>query len=74
MQPPDAMSGRSETVRDALAAATATLRRAGIEDAGNDARRLLGAALGLSGAQVLASPETRLSTNSGVYNSTGKFM
>ena len=62
MQPPDAMSGRSETVRDALAAATATLRRAGIEDAGNDARRLLGAALGLSGAQVLASPETRLST------------
>ncbi len=56
------MSGTSKTVRDALAAATAALRRAGIEDAGNDARRLLGAVLGLSGAQVLASPEARLST------------
>jgi release factor glutamine methyltransferase len=56
------MSQASQTLRDALAAATATLRRAGVEDAGNDARRLLAAALGLSSAQVLASPETRLST------------
>jgi release factor glutamine methyltransferase len=61
MQPPDAKSGTSQTLRDTLAAATATLRRAGIEDAGNDARRLLGAVLGLSGAQVLASPDARLS-------------
>jgi release factor glutamine methyltransferase len=60
MQPPDAMSGTSQTLRDALAAATATLRRAAVEDAANDARRLLGAVLGMSGAQVLASPEARL--------------
>src|SRR6476646_2089517 len=61
MQPPDAKSGTSQTLRDTLAAATATLRRAGIEDAGNDAPRLLGTVLGLSGAQVLASPDARLS-------------
>jgi release factor glutamine methyltransferase len=61
MQPPDAKSGSPQTLRDALAAATATLRHAGIEDAGNDARRLLAATLGFSGAQVLASPETPLS-------------
>ncbi len=61
MQPPDAMSATGQTLREALVAAAATLQRAGVEDAGNDARRLLGAALGISGAQVLATPEMRLS-------------
>ena len=37
------------------------LRRAGVEDAGDDARRLLGAALGLSAAQMLGRPERPLS-------------
>ncbi len=39
---------------------TAKLARAGIEDAGNDARRLLAAVLGLSAAQVLSRPEHHL--------------
>ena len=46
---------------DALRRATADLHRAGIEGAGNDARRLLSAALGWSAAQVLARPERPLS-------------
>jgi release factor glutamine methyltransferase len=46
---------------DALRRATADLYRAGIEGAGNDARRLLSAALGWSAAQVLAHPERPLS-------------
>ena len=41
----------------ALRQATVLLRAAGIEGAGNDARRLLCAVLGLSAAQVLARPE-----------------
>ena len=49
------------TVQSALAEATRTLKRAGVEDAGNDARRLLAAALGLCSAQLLGSPEARLS-------------
>lgn len=50
-----------ETLGAALRRATAELRGAGIEAAGNDARRLLGAALGLSGAELLARPERVLS-------------
>jgi release factor glutamine methyltransferase len=45
----------------ALRQATADLRRAGVESAGDDARRLLAAVLGLSAAQVLARPERPLS-------------
>src|SRR5262249_21972812 len=57
MQLPDAATNSLLTVQGALAAATRTLRLAGIEDAGNDARRLLCSALGVSAAQLLASPE-----------------
>jgi release factor glutamine methyltransferase len=49
------------TLGATLRQATALLRRAGIENAGDDARRLLGAALSLSAAQVLAAPERPLS-------------
>jgi release factor glutamine methyltransferase len=48
------------TVGSALRQATADLRRAGVESAGDDARRLLGAALGLAAAQILAGPERPL--------------
>ncbi|KAB2911328.1 MAG: peptide chain release factor N(5)-glutamine methyltransferase [Hyphomicrobiaceae bacterium] len=48
------------TVAVALRQATAALSRAGIEGAGNDARRLLVEATGLSSAQVLARPEEPL--------------
>lgn len=41
--------------------AAARLRSAGIADAGNDARRLLAAVLGLSAAQLLSQPERPLS-------------
>ena len=44
-----------------LRRATAELRQAGIDQAGNDARRLAAAVLGLSGAQILSQPERRLS-------------
>ena len=49
------------TLGAALQQATADLRRAGVEGAGDDARRLLAAALGLSTAQILARPERTLS-------------
>jgi release factor glutamine methyltransferase len=49
------------TLASALRQATADLRRAGIEGAGDDARRLLAAVLALSAAQVLARPERPLS-------------
>jgi release factor glutamine methyltransferase len=45
------------TLAATLRQATAQLRRAGIEGAGDDARRLLCAVLGLSAAQILARPE-----------------
>ena len=48
------------TVQGALTEATRSLKRAGVEDAGNDVRRLLSAVLGLSSAQLLGSPEARL--------------
>ncbi len=43
-----------------LRQATARLRHAGVENAGDDARRLLSAVLGLSSAQVLSRPERLL--------------
>jgi release factor glutamine methyltransferase len=49
------------TLGTALRQATADLRRAGVEGAGDDARRLLGAVLSLPAAQVLARPERLLS-------------
>jgi release factor glutamine methyltransferase len=49
------------TLGAVLRRATAELRQAGIDQAGNDGRRLVAAVLGLSGAQVLSQPERRLS-------------
>jgi release factor glutamine methyltransferase len=49
------------TLGEALQQATGELRRTGIDGAGDDARRLLSASLGLSAAQVLARPERLLS-------------
>jgi release factor glutamine methyltransferase len=49
------------TLATALRRATADLRRAGIDEAGNEARRVAAAALGLSAAQVLSRPELLLS-------------
>jgi release factor glutamine methyltransferase len=57
---PDAVATPPLLLADALRRATAELRRAGIEGPGNDARRLLSAALHLSAAQVLARPERPL--------------
>src|SRR5262252_2088183 len=57
---PDEVAAPPSTVAEALRGATGELRRAGIEGPGNDARRLLSAALGLSAAQVLARPERSL--------------
>ena len=60
--PEAARVGAQPTLGAVLQQATADLRRAGIDDAGNDARRLLTAVLGLSGAQLLSRPERRLSS------------
>jgi release factor glutamine methyltransferase len=49
------------TVGEALASATSNLRRAGIDQPGNDARRLVAAVLALSAAQLISRPERRLS-------------
>jgi release factor glutamine methyltransferase len=49
------------TVGEALASATSDLRRAGIEQPGNDARRLVAAVLALSAAQLISRPERQLS-------------
>jgi release factor glutamine methyltransferase len=49
------------TLGAALRQATALLRRAGVESAGDDARRLLAAILGLAAAEILARPERPLS-------------
>ena len=48
------------TLGAALRQATVDLGRAGVEGAGDDARRLLAAALALSAAQVLGAPERPL--------------
>jgi release factor glutamine methyltransferase len=53
--------GASATIAAALRRASGELRSAGIEDAGNDARRLLAWVLGLSGAQLLSRSELTLS-------------
>jgi release factor glutamine methyltransferase len=58
--PEAALGAASATLGGALRRATAELSGAGIEDAGNDARRLLGWVLGLSGAQLLGRPELAL--------------
>jgi release factor glutamine methyltransferase len=55
-----AHAGAQPTLGAALRQATADLQGAGIDDPGNDARRLLAAVLGLSGAQVLSQPERSL--------------
>ena len=57
---PEDVATPPSTLAGALRRATAELRRAGIEGPGNDARRLLSAAVGLSAAQVLARPERPL--------------
>jgi release factor glutamine methyltransferase len=49
------------TVGDALAHATSDLQRAGIDQPGNDARRLVAAVLALSAVQLISRPERRLS-------------
>jgi release factor glutamine methyltransferase len=56
----DAVAAGVVTLAEALRRATADLASAGIEGPGNDARRLISAALGLSAAQVLARPERPL--------------
>jgi release factor glutamine methyltransferase len=50
------------TVQGALGDSTRSLKHAGVQDAGNDARRLLAAVLGLSSAQLLGSSEAGLTT------------
>jgi len=69
---PDAGAAQRTTLGEALRRATADLHRAGIEGAGNDARRLLSAALGWSAAQILACPERPL--NAAEIESFGRFM
>ena len=59
--PETALAAAQPTLGAVLRQATADLQQAGIDQAGNDARRLLAAVLGLSGAQVLSQPERRLS-------------
>jgi release factor glutamine methyltransferase len=49
------------TVREALARSTSQLQRAGIDQPGNDARRLAAAVLELSAAQLISQPERQLS-------------
>jgi release factor glutamine methyltransferase len=58
--PEAALDAACGTLSGALRRATAELRDAGIEDAGNDARRLLSWVLGMSGAQLLGRPELTL--------------
>jgi release factor glutamine methyltransferase len=59
--PETARGAVSETLAAALRRASGELRSAGIEGAGNDARRLLAWVLGLSGAQLLSRSELMLS-------------
>jgi release factor glutamine methyltransferase len=59
--PETAVVAAQPTLGAVLRQATADLQHAGIDQAGNDARRLLAAVLGLSGAQILSQPERRLS-------------
>jgi release factor glutamine methyltransferase len=57
----DAAHAAGPTLRATLRQATAVLRRAGVDGAGNDARRLLAAALGSSPVELLSRPERTLS-------------
>ena len=57
---PDAVVAQEVKLGAALRLATADLCRAGIEGAGNDARRLASAVLGWSAAHILARPERPL--------------
>ena len=57
---PDDVAAQEVTLGAALRRATAELGRAGIEGAGNDARRLASAVLGWSAAHILARPEQPL--------------
>jgi release factor glutamine methyltransferase len=54
-------AGRCPSVRDAVQLATDELKRSGVEEPSGDARRLLGAALGLTAAELLSRPERMLS-------------
>ncbi len=64
--PETARGAASETIAAALRRASGELRSAGIEGAGNDARRLLAWVLGLSGAQLLSRSELTLSPEQSV--------
>jgi release factor glutamine methyltransferase len=58
--PEAAVTGAPVTLRAALQQATADLQATGIDAPGNDARRLLAGALGLSDVQILSQPDLRL--------------
>jgi len=61
---PDRPGGEARlTLGGALQQATTKLRAAGVDGAGDDARRLLAAVLGLSAAQVLGWPERQLASD-----------
>jgi release factor glutamine methyltransferase len=61
MSTPDATPGVTQpTLKAALRQAASRLQRGGIENAGNEARRLAAAVLGLTGAQLLSQPERPL--------------
>lgn len=64
--PETARGATSATIAAALRRASGELRSAGIEGAGNDARRLLAWVLGLSGAQLLSRSELTLSPEQSV--------
>jgi release factor glutamine methyltransferase len=61
MPAPDASQAAAPTLTEALRQAAARLRRAGIENAGEDARRLAAAVLGLTRAAILREPHRALS-------------
>jgi len=61
MPAPDAPEAAAPTLTQALRLATARLRRAGIDSAGEDARRLAAAVLGLTRAAILREPQRALS-------------
>jgi release factor glutamine methyltransferase len=60
MPAPDASEAAASTLTEALRQAAARLRRAGIESAGEDARRLAAATLGLTRADILREPRRAL--------------
>jgi release factor glutamine methyltransferase len=61
--PEPSIGERQPTVAGAVRQAALELQSAGIDDAGSDARRLVGAALGLSAAELLGRPERPLSAD-----------